>query len=282
MRIALFFLLFIGYAPLFSQSSIVWQGRLVDARTRQPLPYVNIGVVDGMEGTVSEPSGAFQLSLKTQTARVRFSTIGYQALTIDLAEEPMDSLIALEPEAYLLEAVEIVRSHFDGSLATYGLRNGPERGHSVGFGSSQLGTEFGALIPITDSTWITSAHFELNHAKGDSMYFRVNMYAYDPTTETIGSNLLKDQIIISRPQKPGTLSVDIREYNLVLSAPVLLTLEWIRDDGKGGNQGLTFDVGKDKELSGTFWRMTSQSPLTQLDVKRRYKPCFYLQGKRVL
>jgi hypothetical protein len=275
MRIALFFLLSIGCAPLFSQSSTLWQGRVVDAQTRQPLPYVNIGVVGGMEGTVSEPSGAFQLSLKNQTARVRFSTIGYQALTIDLASEYMDSVIALEPEAYLLEAVEIVRSRFDASLATYGLHNGPERGHSVGFGSSQLGTEIGALIPITDSTWITSAHFELNHAN------RVNMYAYDPATETIGSNLLKDQIIISRPQKPGTLSVDIREYNLVLSAPVLLTLEWIRDDGKGGNQGLTFDVGKDKALPGTFWRMTSQSPLSQLDVKRRYKPCFYLQGKRV-
>jgi len=277
----LLFLLLLGGSTIYGQSHIVWQGQVLDAQTRQPLPYVNIGVVGGMEGTVSKQSGFFELSLKSQKAQVRFSTIGYQAVEVDLAGQAMDSVIALEPEAYLLEAVEIVRSRFDGSLATYGLRNGPERGHSVGFGSSQLGTEFGALIPITDSTWITSAHFELNHAKGDSMHFRVNMYAYDPATETIGSNLLKDQIIISRPQKPGTLSVDIREYNLVLSAPVLLTLEWIRDDGKGGNQGLTFDVGKDKELSGTFWRMTSQSPLSQLDVKRRYKPCFYLQGKEV-
>jgi len=274
-----FFLLLLGYGPLFGQSTIVWKGRVLDAQSRQPLPYVNIGIEGGMEGTVSEQSGQFQLSLKNQSARVRFSTIGYQALTIDLINQSMDSVITLEPEAYLLNAVEIVRSRFNGSLVTYGLRNGPERGHSVGFGSSQLGTEFGALIPIPDSTWITSAHFELNHAKGDSMHFRINMYAYDTNSETIGPNLLKNQILISRPQKPGTLSVDLREYNLLFSGPVLLTLEWIRDDGAGGNQGLTFDVGKDKNLPGTFWRMTSQSPLTQLDVKKRYKPCFYLQGK---
>ena len=280
MRLLLFLLLF-GCVTLNGQTQFVWNGRVLDAQTRQPLPYVNIGVVGAMEGTVSKPSGNFELSLKSKKATVRFSTIGYQAVDVDLGNQPLDSIITLEPEAYLLQAVEIVRSRFNNTVETYGLKTGPERGHSVGFGSSQLGTEFGALIPISDSTLITSANFEINHAKGDSMHFRINMYAYNTTSETIGVNLLNDQILISRPQKPGTLSVDLREYNIVLTGPVLLTLEWIRNDGDAGNQGLTFDVDKDKELSGTFWRMTSQSPLTQLDVKRRYKPCFYLQGKRV-
>ena len=254
---------------------------MLDAQSQQPLPYVNIGVVGGMIGTVSNQSGFFALPLKSKKALVRFSTIGYKSAEVDLSNQSMDSVVVLEPEAYELEAVEIVRSRFEGSPETYGLRDGPDRTHSIGFGSSQLGTEFGALIPISDSTWIISAHFEINHAKGDSMHFRVNMYAYDPVTEMIGENLLTDQILISRPQKPGTLSIDLREYSIVLTGPVLLTLEWIRDDGNAGNQGLTFDVGKDKELSGTFWRMSSQGALTQLDVKRRYKPCFYLQGKRV-
>jgi len=280
MRLFLFLLL-LGGSTIYAPSQIVWTGRVVDAQSQQALPYVNIGVVDGIAGTVSDQSGSFALPLKSKKGLIRFSTIGYQAMEVDLSEHPMDSMILLEPEAYLLQAVEIVGSRFNNTLETYGLKTGPERGHSVGFGSSQLGAEFGALIPISDTTLITSANFEINHAKGDSMHFRVNMYAYNTTTETIGSNLLNDQIRISRPQKPGTLSVDLREYQIVLTGPVLLTLEWIRNDGDAGNQGLTFDVGKDKELSGTFWRMTSQSPLTQLDVKRRYKPCFYLQGKEV-
>lgn len=280
MRLLLFLLLLLC-STAYGQTTFEWKGRVLDANTSQPLPYVNIGVVGGMAGTVSDQSGFFALSLKSKTVLVRFSTIGYKAVEVDLSSQTMDSTILLEPDAYLLQAVEIVRSRFNNTVETYGLKTGAERRHSVGFGSSQLGTEFGALIPISDSTLITSANFEINHAKGDSMHFRINMYTYDPASDKVGDNLLTDQILISRPQKPGTLSVDLREYNIVLNGPVLLTLEWIRNDGDAGNQGLTFDVGKDKELSGTFWRMTSQSPLTQLDVKRRYKPCFYLQGKRV-
>jgi len=48
-----FFISFIGYC----QTSLI--GQIVDSQSEEPLPFVNIGLVDQNQGTVSDEEGFF-------------------------------------------------------------------------------------------------------------------------------------------------------------------------------------------------------------------------------
>jgi len=56
--------------------------RVVDASTQDPLPFVNIGLVDKNIGTVTDEEGYFQLEvdpLKYGKSNLRFSMIGLKS-----------------------------------------------------------------------------------------------------------------------------------------------------------------------------------------------------------
>lgn len=126
----------------------------------------------------------------------------------------------------------------------FGKKN-KNRGLSIGFGNAQLGCEIGSVISIKKETYLKSANFKLNHAEGDSLLFRVNIYHFDEGQ--IGKNILKENIIIYAPQKRGILTVDLTPYELFIHQDVLLTLEWIKDDNGAGNEGITFDTKKSRK-----------------------------------
>lgn len=259
---------------LFAQISV--SGTIHDAQTKQPIPYVNIGVKNTAMGTVSDDKGNFQLAISALEATITCSAIGYETLDITGSELRKQRQINLIPKDYDLKAVEIVASTLEGKERRYGVKN-KNRGLSIGFGSRNLGTEIGALIPINKPTFIKNANFVINHAKGDSLLFRVNIYDYQK--EQIGENILKENVLIATKQRKGTITVDLTPLNLILENDVLLTLEWIKDDNGQGNTGITFDTKKSRKAKGVYVKNTSVGDFTFMQyVNSKLKPCFYLMG----
>lgn len=274
-----FCFLFFLHTAFWAMGQLNLRGKVTDQQTGLEVPYVNIGVLGGLSGTVSDVDGFFNLLVATADTKITFSAIGYRTVTLSAQNIQQQTEIKLSPQAYALQTVEISARDFEESIVQYGMYNEQGRGHAVGFGSQELGTEFGTVIDIPDSTWLQRAHFVLVHAKGDSMHFRVKIYPYDPQADTLGPNLTPRSIIVSRAQSPGVFSVDLRPENMYVAGPVLLSLEWIRDDGNTGNQGITFDTIKNRKSMGTYWRFTSQAPMQKQKIKGNYHPCFYLTGK---
>lgn len=271
------FLLFLLFGGLLS-AQITVSGQVTDSATGAPLPYVNIGVPALAIGTVSDVDGNFRLQVSDEDQSIAFSAIGYSTIALtarDLLEKPS---VQLEEKRYALPEVKVVASRFAGEDERFGERN-ERRGHSVGFGSQQLGTEIGAPIAIKGPTYLKSAHFVLNHAKGDSLLFRVNIYHF--RNEAVGENLLRENVLIRGRQEPGTIVVDLTPYELVLESDVLLTLEWIRDDEGKGNVGITFDTAKGKNPRGIYVKQTSLAPFEPLPYLGQRKPCFYFVGRRM-
>ena len=270
-------LLYSFILPGIVVSQAMYQGVVVDEKTKEILPYVNIGIKDKGIGTVTDDLGNFQLSKSNPNEVITFSCIGYESRNFTGAELSTLDVIRLFPKTYRIPEITVSAKQFNSEERIFGVRN-KTRGHSIGFGSAQLGTEIGALIYLDAPTLIKSAHFVINHAKGDSMLFRINIYDYH--NGKIGDNLLQDNIFIQDKQRRGTIDIDMTAYDLILNRSVLLSLEWLRNFDEVGNKDMTFDTRKGKKLKGIYYKLSSNGLFEKLPYKKGSNPCFYFRGKQ--
>jgi len=274
-----FLLLICGLSPICAYSQSGSFQVVADSQTREGIAFVNIGIFNTAKGTVSNEFGQFQLSDIQADQIVSLSSIGYEDLQLKGAElKAMDTLF-LNPVSYTIETIEINAKKL-GPEEMYGVKN-KTRGLSIGFGSRQLGTEVGAIIPIDSKTFLKSAHFILNHAKGDSLLFRVNIYDYSEGKR--GEKLLLENVLIRDKQRKGEYTVDLSPYQLYVDQDLLLSLEWLQDDDDRGNTDITFDTKKSKKGKGAWIKKSSIGTFERVPyINRKLKPCFYLMGKPVL
>ena len=95
-----------------AQETITIQGRVVDGKTQEPLPFVNITVEGSHKGTTTNLNGYYALRLTSEPQALRFSYIGYKSRLI---EAPMASLnakgqlnVSLEEDLTVLQTVDLV------------------------------------------------------------------------------------------------------------------------------------------------------------------------------
>ena len=106
-RSVLFFLLLTLGTTIFAQRT--FEGTVLDAGTGKPIPYVNIGIVGGSTGTVTDMNGFFRLEFPpgkvTSVDMLRVSSLGYRPLEIrisSLETKPEPLILRLEAEPIAL------------------------------------------------------------------------------------------------------------------------------------------------------------------------------------
>ncbi len=259
------------------------RGKVIDATTKDGIPFVNIGFKKLAVGTVSDENGFYELRLVSPRDSVSISSIGYEMKTILAADLHRNTTVELTPKNYVFPEIEVVAEQWEEQDVKLG-NHSEDMDHNVGFGSRQLGTEIGARITIERETYVKSAHFALNHAKGDSIRFRVNLYTFKEGK--LGKNLLPKNVIIAAKQEKGLqLDVDLSAFNIVVDSDVLLALEWIKDDDGEGNVGITFQSSKSRKYGNLYTKETSFAEFRKLsDLVPRAPQVyvgFYLTGKQV-
>ena len=82
-------------------------GTVSDAQTGQPLVGANVVLVNTTQGTVTDTTGHYALSIKTDTARLQVSYIGYrtQQFTVNPSASPLNRDVSLVPTQNLAEVV---------------------------------------------------------------------------------------------------------------------------------------------------------------------------------
>ena len=100
-------------SPLFAQDYLLLSGTVIDAKTKDPLPYATVGVANKHIGTITNLSGAFALylpdSLKTDTILVSF--LGYESNSLPVAKfRAKGNKIKLKP--ILTEIGEVIVKPF--------------------------------------------------------------------------------------------------------------------------------------------------------------------------
>ena len=240
--------------------------KVLDAETRQPLPFVNIGVLNKNLGTVSDEYGDFLLELNPEFLldTLRFSMIGFGkkdfVVQDYLAQEKPENIILLKEEALLLEGVTVVRKK-NKKYKRKILGNKTESKTLVGgFTSNDLGNEIGFICRIRNSPTFVEA-FNLSIAKNTygSVRFRLNFYSLNQGMPN--ENLLDETIMIETDIESGRVSIDLKPYDIVMDDDFLVSIEWIEDLGSGE---LLFSAGFFG--SNLYARATSQGTWTQMGV----------------
>lgn len=89
-----------GQAPL--------QGRVVDARTQEPLPYASVVTAKDGQGVITNEEGVFRIPSVAAEDTLVFSYLGYQRLRMAAGEVRTRHEVRLQPSVTELSAVQVV------------------------------------------------------------------------------------------------------------------------------------------------------------------------------
>jgi hypothetical protein len=211
-----------GYAQVF-------EGTIKDARTKETLPYVNVGVIGKSTGTVSDTAGAFKLPMNNNDAdSLRVSMVGYHPqsfLISDLKKHTGPLNILLEPGVIALREVKIYNHDFKKVV----LGNTTEsKSTDAGFTSNELGNEVGAIIKIKKApTFLKQFNASLSHDASDSVKLRLNFYS---VKDGLPDKILQQQnIFVTVKKGQGKISVDLTPYHIIVEDKFFVSLEWIQN-----------------------------------------------------
>ena len=88
-----------------ADAQLLIEGKIVDADTKEPLPFVNISVVSKNQGTTTGIDGVFKLSATTADS-LSISYMGYETVKIAVADNSVKS-VCLKPKSHELKEVEV-------------------------------------------------------------------------------------------------------------------------------------------------------------------------------
>ncbi len=114
-RIALLFLLLIMGSAVYAQTRSI-SGQIIDKRTREPLPFLNVVLFGTTIGTMSDDNGIYTLSgVKSGVYRVQVSGVGYKTYVspeFQLAAKDERLDIEIEESPFMLNDVTVTPNPF--------------------------------------------------------------------------------------------------------------------------------------------------------------------------
>lgn len=218
----------------YGQVDIV--GQVLDATTQEPLPYVNIGIVNQNIGTVSDESGYFELEVPANQyndATLSFSMIGFESRDFILKDylDLQILTISLEEKATALEEVVLTTQRNKYQTKILGNKTTSQLIYAA-FTTNKLGNEMGFIVRGRKNPMILKK-FNVSLVENDygPIRFRLNFYSLkDGLPE---QTLLNENIIVETDISSGIVSKDLTPYEIVIDQDFFVSIEWIEDLGPG-------------------------------------------------
>jgi hypothetical protein len=242
-------------------SQVTFHGKVIGQKTKESLPYVNIGIVGKNIGTVSNINGEFTINLPNSynSDTLRFSMIGYKSQSYEVREfknkfiNHQELIIHLEQSMVALKEVVIIDKK---KWKTKILGNVNETVTvTSGFYSEELGTEVGTIIKIRKSpTYVENFSFYIAENTFDSLFFRLNIYNLKKGKPF--ENILDKNIFIQTNVKKGKVTIDLEKYNIVMQENFFISLEYVKPLSRSGGNVMSFGSGFFN--SPSYSRHTSQ------------------------
>lgn len=261
MRTSILILIYIISHSVFGQNKV--EGIIKNTETDEPVPYVNIGILNRDKGTVSNENGEFTLEIPIEFVNdtIKISSIGYET-KIFIANEFINIVkenktISLSEKIIELNEVVVSNKKLKEKVIGNKTKSKMMRG---GFRNAELGNELGIKIKIKKSpTYISKFHANVTSNTGEKMKFRLNFYSIEKGLPK--EKLINQNIIFSIDSKEGEFTLDLSKYNLVVEEDFYLTMELIENEGNKESE-VFFSAG----LLGnaTVTRLTSQAEWKKL------------------
>jgi len=223
---------FIAVIHLHSEiQSQTLSGIVVNSKTKEPLEYVSIGVIDSNFGATTDESGHFIFSIgeTEEHAEVRFSMIGFEAqifpvemlidrdLRVELVEKP------LEIEEVTVTPLTERKVGADGFSRLSGWS---------GWGGyvTRKGFEMGLILDFGETPkLIKDINIYIHRQAFDTTILRLHIRSMED--KEVSEELLKENILINVTNESGWAKADLSPYHLYLSGEVGVTVEWLKSRG---------------------------------------------------
>lgn len=233
-NIHLFIILVFICLPTLAQNE--FKGVVKDVKTNEPLPFVNIGVLNKGIGTVSDENGNFYLYIDSSKIGlnnvIQFSSVGYKSIKIKLADLKIGhneyKKVVMEPDIFQLnEAVIVGKSTLRkvDEIIGYSYRSRKKLGYWKGDGS--LGAELVTKIGVNkNARQLKQFYFHVVENYSDSVLVRVNVYKGGTKYPEI--KLLKENLALIINKEYGKEVVDLTPYNVIVDDDFYIGLELLK------------------------------------------------------
>ena len=225
----LFFIALFFCAGLAAHAQ-VFEGFIKDAKTGEPLPYVNVGIIGKAVGTVTDGNGHYSLSLTNyDTDSLRISMVGYRPQSFLVGDfrngYSSNKTISLQP--YLREIKEVRITNHKWKTVVLG-NTTQSQSTNAGFTSNQLGNEIGAIIKIKKSpTYLKTFNASIATELTDSVKLRLNFYTVKDGLPD--QPLQMQSIFVTAKKGDKKITVDLEPYFIVVEDKFFVSLEWIKN-----------------------------------------------------
>ncbi|SNR60333.1 CarboxypepD_reg-like domain-containing protein [Lutibacter agarilyticus] len=212
---------------------------------KNPIQYVNVGILNKPVGTVTNENGEFFLNINNSfiSDTLKISCLGYKSkeLQIEKLSNNESAIISLENHTEILNEIIIKSSN----LKTYS--KGKEKTktkNKVFFAipslkNLNLGSEIGRKFSLGTKkpSLLKEFKFFLKENNFDSVLFRINFYKIEnnkPSKKINSRNIL----IPAENQFTGWISVDLTDYEIKTQEDIIVAVEWIKASEKGDKLSL--------------------------------------------
>ena len=230
------FLLLLCFNIQFGICQVDLVGQVIDADTEEPLPYVNIGLVNQNIGTVTDEAGYFELEVPGNgyaDATLRFSMIGFEPQDFMLQEYRDQKIltIPLQEKATALEEVVLTTKRNKYQTKILGNKTTSQLIYAA-FTTNKLGNEMGFLVRGRKNPMILKK-FNVSLVENDYGPIRFRLNFYDLKDGLPNETLLNENIIVETDIQSGIVSKDLTPYEIVIDQDFFVAIEWIEDLGPG-------------------------------------------------
>jgi len=223
------FICILSFTTLSAQTL---KGVLKDAKTGEPVPYVNIGLLNKDIGTVSGDDGKFALPVPAghSADTIRISTLGYKTrdfIVSDLARR-LESSNEIKLDEHITELKEVIVSNRKSGTKLLGNKT-ESKNVTAAFTSNKLGNEVGTVMKIKGTSALLKT-FSASIASDNNPGVKMRLNFYNLTKKGMPNELIiNENIIVSVPKSSGKLVVDLTPYNIMVEDDFFVSLEWIED-----------------------------------------------------
>ncbi|MDG1920688.1 MAG: carboxypeptidase-like regulatory domain-containing protein [Flavobacteriaceae bacterium] len=230
------YLLLLCFNIQFGICQVDLVGQVIDADTEEPLPYVNIGLVNKNIGTVTDEAGYFELEVHENgyaEATLRFSMIGFEPQDFTLQEYRDQKIltIPLKEKATALDEVVLTTKRNKYQTKILGNKTTSQLIYAA-FTTNKLGNEMGFLVRGRKNPMILKK-FNVSLVENDYGPIRFRLNFYDLKDGLPNETLLNENIIVETDIQSGIVSKDLTPYEIVIDQDFFVAIEWIEDLGPG-------------------------------------------------
>ena len=228
MRLFLFFLL--TSMVSFGQN-IDFEGEVIDAVSRESIPYVNISFLNTLKGTSTAEDGKFSVEIpKTYlTKQIHVSSLGYKDTILLASELYKSKILKMKEETFALDEVVIAKNLGNSQV----LNPISSKSITSGFDSSSTPWVLALYFPNIGAAkkyleTVTVFFRNKNQFTREKAKFRLRFYSVNKENKQPDKDLLQKSIILEAVKSYDYTSIDVSSLKLKIPrGGIYIGLEWL-------------------------------------------------------